>query len=174
MKPAPPAAPPAAGRPRSLRLLLVSLLPALSACTVTAPYRRVSTARPAESDPARPVIVALTAVEHRPGQRSAFFSDTRRVLDGMRDHPGLLGYAFRFEVFGPRAWTMSAWENQEALDRFVRSPAHRAAMRASAATSQNIRTLSLEVPAHAAPLRWKHALQLLNDTPLRSPAAARP
>jgi heme-degrading monooxygenase HmoA len=47
----------------------------------------------------------------------------------MGDQPGLLGHAVRFEIFGNKAWTMTAWKDEASLTAFVRSPAHRAAVR---------------------------------------------
>jgi len=73
------------------------------------------------------------------GDAREFFKDTKAVLATMADQPGLLGHAVRFEIFGNKAWTMTAWKDEASLTAFVRSPAHREAVRRSGETAQNIR-----------------------------------
>lgn len=151
--------------------VFASLLALLTGCTFTAPFRRpAAAARPA---PDATVLVSVTAVEHRAGQRRAFFRDTKQVLATLPQQDGLVGYAFRFQLFGPKAWTITAWRDGEALDRFVRSPEHRAAVRNSAETTQAVKFHSFTVPAAQLPLRWKDALARLETAP-GAPRSAKP
>ncbi|MCC5841493.1 MAG: antibiotic biosynthesis monooxygenase [Opitutales bacterium] len=161
----------------ALKMRLLAALAALTAlltgCAYTAPYRSTALARGEALDPEEIVIVALSATEHRPGKRRDFFTDTRRVLADLPDQDGLLGYSFRFEIFGNEAWTMTAWRDEAALQAFVRSPAHAEAVRASGQTAQNIRFVTLHRPLSSLPVRWSEALPLLQAaSPRSSPAHA--
>lgn len=145
-----------------LLLAAVASLPLLlSGCsTYTSSFRSPSPAiLPADTE----VVVALTQVDHRPGMRSAFFADTRRVLADMEGHDGLIGYAFRFELFGRRAWTVSIWRDEAALQRFIRSPAHRAAMRNSDTTSDEMRFVRATMRADAIPPPWPAVISRLAE-----------
>lgn len=150
----------------------VALAALLTGFAYTAPYRATPLARAAALDDSRQLVVlALSATEHRPGMRRAFFQDTRRVLADLPDQPGLLGYSFRFELFGDEAWTLTAWRDEAARDAFVRSPAHLTAMRNSARTAQNLRFISLSVPLESLPMSWTEVrARLAAETP-RPPRA---
>jgi quinol monooxygenase YgiN len=147
-----------------LLLSVVGSIPfLLSGCTTyTSSFRRPS---PPTLPPDAEVVVALTQVDHRPGMRSAFFADTRRVLSHMEEHDGLIGYAFRFELFGRRAWTVSVWRDETALLRFIRSPAHRAAVRNSDATTEDMRFVRQAMRCDTAPPAWDEVTTLLSEAP---------
>jgi heme-degrading monooxygenase HmoA len=147
---------------------MLTMMPLLNGCAYTAPYRTTALAGSGELPPGHPALVALTATEHQPGQRRAFFRDTRRVLDELPEQEGLLGYSFRFEVFGNQAWTLTAWRDEAAMTAFVRSPAHRIAVQQSGDTAQNIRFVRLERPLESLPLPWKDLLPLLENTEPRT------
>jgi heme-degrading monooxygenase HmoA len=149
-------------------IILVSLLGILVSCSYTAPYRPAALATDGSLPPDHPVIVTISGVEHRPGQRKAFFRDTRAVLAELPDQPGLLGHSFKFEILGNKAWTMTAWRDEASQDAFVRSPAHRKAVRNSGKTSQNVRFITVTRPLSSLPLGWKEALALINEAPVRT------
>jgi heme-degrading monooxygenase HmoA len=139
----------------------------LTNCAYTAPYRPTELASNASLSPDQLVIVTISAVEHRPGQRRAFFRDTRQVLAELPAQDGLLGHAFRFEIIGNEAWTVTAWLDQASQDAFVRSPTHRAAARRSAETAQNIRFVTLQRPLSSLPPDWREILDLMSKAPAR-------
>ena len=149
---------------RHLILAALSLmpLPALfTSCCYTAPFRRVET-------PVRgsTVLVTLSAVEHKPGQRGAFFSDTKDVLADLPNQAGLIGYSFRFQILGNKAWTMSAWKDEESRDLFAASPIHRKAVRNSRVTAQDMRFITVSVPETSLPMKWSEALRHLENAPV--------
>lgn len=157
-----------------LTAMILALTTWLTGCAVGAPFRKTALARDAGWPADRPVLVVLSATEHRPGMRGEFFKDTKAVLATMADQPGLVGYAVRFELFGKKAWTMTAWQDEASLAAFVRSPAHREAVRRSGETSQNIRFASVEVPLAALPLSWADAKSRLQAAAPGYRAAAPP
>jgi heme-degrading monooxygenase HmoA len=132
----------------------------LSSCSYTAPFRRVESV----GDDAM-AFVTLSAVEHKRGQRGAFFTDTQRVLADLPRQAGLIGYSFRFQLLGKKAWTMTAWKSEAAWDAFARSPSHLVAIKNSGVTSENMRFITVQVPASSLPMRWAEALRLLETAP---------
>jgi hypothetical protein len=111
----------------------------------------------------QPVIVTLTEISYQPGKRREFFNDTIKVLDDLPNQAGLLGYSFRFQLIGRKAWTMKAWENEAARDYFALTPAHRAAMANSDKTAQSMKFKTVTVPFSTLPVSWSEAHRLLEN-----------
>jgi len=141
-------------------LFLMGLASFLSHCSYTAPFRRVESI----SQDAR-VILTLSAVEHQKGQRKPFFTDTKRVLADLPNHAGLVGYSYRFQLLGNKAWTMTAWKDEASRNQFSQSPVHLSAVRNSPITAQNMRFMSVTVLTSSLPMSWDEAIRLLNTAP---------
>jgi len=139
-------------------LIVMGLLSFLGGCSYTAPFRRFESVSPDAQ-----VIVTLSVVEHRKGQRKPFFEDTKRVLADLPNQSGLVGYSFRFQLIGNRAWTMTAWKDEASRVRFSKSPLHLDAVRNSSKTAQNMRFTSVTVPASSLPMSWDGAIRLLGE-----------
>jgi hypothetical protein len=142
-------------------LIVMGLLSFLSGCSYTAPFRRLESVSPLAN-----VIVTLSVVEHQKGQRKPFFTDTKRVLADLPNQAGLVGYSFRFQLIGNKAWTMTAWKDKASRDQFSQSPIHLAAVRNSRTTAQNMRFITVTVPASSLPMSWDEALRLLEKAPI--------
>lgn len=140
--------------------LAMGVLCFLGGCSYTAPFRQMQSL-PAD----RKVVVTLTEVEHRPGQKGAFFRDTKNVIADLPNQSGLVGYSFRFQILGRKAWTMTAWGDEASRDAFVESPVHLRAMRNSRITAQNMRFTTVNVLAGSLPMHWEEALRLLKAAP---------
>lgn len=140
--------------------LLMGLFTFLSDCSYTAPFRRLESVSPHAN-----VIVTLSAVEHQKGQRKPFFTDTKRVLADLPNQAGLVGYSFRFQLLGNKAWTMTTWKDAASRDQFNQSPIHRSVVRNSRTTAQNMRFISVTVPASSLPISWDEAIRLLDSAP---------
>ena len=52
-----------------------------------------------------------------------FLYPSRRVQRQLASTPGLIGYALYAEPLGKAYWTVSAWDNRAAFDRFIATPA---------------------------------------------------
>jgi quinol monooxygenase YgiN len=57
-----------------------------------------------------------------------FFYYTGRIQSQLKSAPGLIGYSLLAHVREKRFWTLSVWENDAALERFVGQQPHRQAM----------------------------------------------
>ena len=144
-----------------LIILAMPMLSLLPSCAYTAPFRRVE----AVPDRLKTAVVTLSAVESQSGQRKAFFDDTKRVLADLPNQTGLLCYSFRFQLIGRKAWTMTAWKDEASRDRFAASPIHRAAVKNSHVTAQNMRFITVTLPVSELPMKWTEALRLLETAP---------
>lgn len=144
-----------------LLILAMPLLSFLPSCAYTAPFRRVE----AVPEGLKVAVITLSAVESKPGHRKAFFDDTKRVLADLPNHAGLIGYSFRFQIPGRKAWTMTAWKDTASRDRFAASPIHQAAVKNSRVTAQNMRFITVTLPVSELPMKWTEALRLLDSAP---------
>jgi heme-degrading monooxygenase HmoA len=142
-------------------LLPILMLALLTGCAYTAPYRTVPTT-PALS-PGGTALLTLTAAEIRPGKRWDFFQQTRAVLEELPSQDGLLGYSFRFQIVGRKAWTMTVWRDAAAQKKFLRSETHRRAAQDGASLTTAMKFHSLEVPLDSLPLDWGSALRHLES-----------
>jgi heme-degrading monooxygenase HmoA len=143
------------------RLAAAAFAALLGGCTIATPYREASPT--AGGEPGAVVVVALTEATLGPDKaaRAAFWDGVRAVQRDLPNQQGLLGHALRRELLGNRAWTMTVWESEAALDRFVASPAHRAAMRAGNPALAGQRFATVMRPRAAGPMPWAEALDVL-------------
>jgi len=146
--------------PRLPRLAAALLATLLGGCTIATPYRE---ARPAGGDAEGLVVIALTEATLGPDPkgRAAFYDGVRAVRLDLANHKGLLGHSLRREVLGNRAWTMTVWESEEDLDRFVSSPVHARAIRTGSPALAGQRFATVTRPRAAGPLPWAEALDVL-------------
>ncbi len=135
--------------------LLVTLL---GGCAIATPFRTTGA-----GDGGSHSVVALTeaTLGKDSAARGAFWDGVWAVERSLKDQPGLIGYSVRRELLGNRAWTMTVWESQADLDRFVLSPAHRAAMASGRAALTDMRFARLERRREDGPPRWTEALDVL-------------
>lgn len=132
----------------------------LGGCTIATPFRE---AAPAGPDAGGEVIVALTEATLGPDRaaRAAFWDGVRAVEQSLPDQRGLVGYSLRRELLGSRAWTMTVWDSEEDLERFVRSPAHGRAMRTGSRAIAGQRFATVTRPRAAGRMPWAEALDVL-------------
>ncbi len=149
-----------------LVLAIVAALVLTSGCTFATPFkgpgyeRDVGVTLQGAGDT---VIVVLTQAVLGDGDRGAFSKGTRRVMDSMDQHPGLIAWSVRREVFGDNAWTMTIWVDDESLNNFVYSQVHRDAVKRGMPAVSQTRFYSFELPADELPLSWDDALERLQE-----------
>lgn len=156
-------------RIRTAALRLLALLTAATSwgCAISTPFRGPGVddgnLQANQLDPNRTVFVALTGATLDRSKREPFDRATDGVMDQMEQVPGLVGFSFRFELLGSKVWTMSVWEDEASMRRFVRSAIHRDARRAGKPASLEFRFHSFETAANQVPISWSRALKLLQD-----------
>jgi heme-degrading monooxygenase HmoA len=145
--------------------LWVSLLPVLAVllngCAIGTPWPRIPPASPEAAD--QPVVLVLTRVVVDVKQRAEFDRQNRRVMASMGQHPGLLGFAARRELFGDQGWTMSVWSSDEARAAFVRSAVHQEAIAKSMPALVAVELKRLTVARKDLPSGWNEVQRLLAD-----------
>jgi heme-degrading monooxygenase HmoA len=133
----------------------------LGGCAISTPYPRLSAAPPASAEDT--VVLVLTRIVVDVDRRDEFDRQTKRVIDSMPQHPGLIGFSARRQLFGSEAWTMSVWASDEARAAFVRSSVHQQAMRQSQPAIVGVELKRLSLPRQQLPGNWAQALALLDQ-----------
>lgn len=143
-----------------------SLAGLLSACAIATPYRTLGIAPPSPQPDRRDVVVAITEVTlgANAAARARFWDQVRAVERSLAQQDGLIGYALRREIFGNRAWTMTVWENEQAIAAFTRSSAHREAVAEGMQATADTRFARFRRPRQDGPPPWREALDHLAGT----------
>ena len=143
-------------------ILILSLFLSLSSCYNGMPYYDDGRYPEAEM-----VAVALThAILHDdPELLSQFRSYAGNVLASLEGQPGFIGYKTRRRVSGMEVWTMTVWTSDEALNEFVQSDFHQAAIRNGLAAVKYGEFARTTIPRSEAPLSWRKANKLLQASP---------
>ena len=136
----------------------------LTGCAYTSTWRTTELGRSLATS-AEPALVTLSFTERKAGQRGPFFHQVQSVLADLPSHEGLLGYAFRFELLGTKAWTVTAWRDSNARDQFVYASAHSTAMSHAGEVLERSAFRSLRVPPRELPLPWTQVLAHLAEQP---------
>ncbi len=89
----------------------------------------------------------------------SFFRFSFQIQKQLRSTPGAIGYALRANVFSRNFWTLSVWEDQEALMDFVAKNPHVEAMRAMTAHMGPTKFTQWKVAGSSLPLSWNEAMQ---------------
>ncbi|HJY87845.1 MAG TPA: antibiotic biosynthesis monooxygenase [Candidatus Acidoferrales bacterium] len=87
----------------------------------------------------------------------SFFFYTAQVVKQLASAPGLLGYSVLARPLSKRFWTLSAWENEGALQAFVQHPPHVRLMRALSPHMGETKFVRWMVRGSELPLRWEDA-----------------
>ncbi len=90
-----------------------------------------------------------------------FFFYTVQVKKQVASAQGVLGYSLFARPLRKRFWTLSAWENAEALQAFVQNPPHVCIMNALTPRMDKTRFVQWTVKGSQLPLRWDDALRRL-------------
>lgn len=118
------------------------------------PWRQVR--RP---EPARDYLVLLSRLPlTRLSALPRFLLDSRRIEAQLRATPGLVGYGLYAELLALRFWTLSAWEDEAALQAFVSAQPHAAVMDATRGGAMGPTTfVRWRLPGAALPPGWRDA-----------------
>lgn len=118
------------------------------------------------------LVLAVTHAVVADGQKNAFNTDLKLVLKDISRQDGLVGYSLRINREGDQAWTMSVWRDEAALDAYVDSDAHLAAMRRSRTTLRSVDVKRTPWPRSEMPPQWDRVLPLLDSATPREAVTA--
>lgn len=110
-----------------------------------------------------PVVVALTEAKLSPDidAHGVFWSRSSAVLRSLQDHPGLVGYALRFEIWEGRVRTMTVWRDDASLAAFVAGRVHARAAVEGLPALADARFARVRVARGQAPLPWPDVAERL-------------
>jgi len=145
-------------------LFYMTILSALSGCVYLGPPFKVNdqfTSVPLDKQ----VVVGITHVilNGNSDSNRKFWDNTNRVVESLPDHKGYLGHKLRKKLFVNDAWTMTIWENDDALNQFVRGDQHRQAMANGLPAVKSAQFLRLSLPRSQTPIDWSTVEQLMKD-----------
>lgn len=90
-----------------------------------------------------------------------FFYHTGRIRSQLKSAPGLIGYSLLAHVVAKRFWTLSVWEEEAALERFVRQQPHQQAMVGLRRSMGDSAFTRWKLKGTAVPPSWREAMQHL-------------
>jgi heme-degrading monooxygenase HmoA len=97
-----------------------------------------------------------------------FSRHVRRIQRQLATAPGLIGYSLRAKLLRHRFWTLSVWEDDAALNAFVRADPHRTTMGALQTYMDETAFLRWTIAGSKVPPSWDEAMRRSAD------AAAKP
>ena len=144
-------------------LLAITGLFGLAGCEVATPFAASGNANGTAETAMALIAITEATLSEDSAERKVFWKNVERVEASLDGHPGFLGMSKRIEVLGDKAWTMTAWEDQESLRAFVSSQVHRRAINESSDGLSDSRFVRFEVPRSAVPVSWDKALAKLDS-----------
>ena len=74
-----------------------------------------------EVDPRREYLALITYLPRKSfWSIRSFVRQSGMIQEQLEDARGLVGYSMRVQLLGKKAWTLSVWEDEAALQEFVR------------------------------------------------------
>ena len=111
-----------------------------------------------QADRDREYVALLTYLPLKVHQALPMFAwHTFQIQRQLRTAAGLVGYSLEAKLLRRRFWTLSAWENEDALQAFVATEPHAAAMRALALHMDATAFIRWRVAGSDLPLTWADA-----------------
>ena len=90
-----------------------------------------------------------------------FFYYTGRIQSQLKSAPGLIGYSLVAHVFAKRFWTLSVWEDEVAVERFVRQTPHQQGMSSLRRYMGESAFTRWKLRGAALPPSWREAMERL-------------
>ncbi len=145
---------------RIISILAIAVL--LSACEFSTPFRySESSGGVKAASPDDPVILAITYSVLKDNEyRDTFWEHTFKVQRDIENNPGFVGASLRRSLLGAEGWTMTAWENHQSLNAFVRSDVHIEAMKVGWPAVDEGYFARIEITRGELPLSWDVAHEI--------------
>ena len=148
-------------RPVSAALGIVATLFA-SACELSSPLRGPGSSRCADAPGVGDtVMVAVTHAVLDAEERGPFDDHSARVIDSLPSRDGFVAYGLRTRLFGNEVWTMTVWRDEAALNAFVSSSTHEAAIEGGLHAVIRGQFDRFSWPANQPPPSWSVILERL-------------
>jgi hypothetical protein len=112
-------------------------------------------------DPSREYLALVTYLP-RKNYRSifSFFGKTSAIRNQLNGSGGLVGYSLRAQLLGKKAWTLSVWEDEDALAEFVGKAPHVDTMK-TVKLGQERKFVRWKLLGSEVPPSWDRAIEQL-------------
>ena len=114
-------------------------------------------------NPNQEVVLALTNAKLLRSKRSGFDSRSREIFKNIKSYDGYIGGTVKVEVFGDEVWTMTVWEDEISLNKFVESSRHLDAMYMTSDAMVKFKHTHLKVQAKDLPYSWSQVQNILDS-----------
>jgi heme-degrading monooxygenase HmoA len=143
--------------------MLIGIGLMLSAFTFGTPFNSSEALKtmPEESQ----VVVGITHVTtgDDSSKNDLFWDHTMRVVDSLPSHSGYLGHKIRKQLFGNEAWTMTVWQDEDALQNFVSGEKHSDAIQNGLDAVVKARFVRFTIAKSKIPLSWDDAEKIMDE-----------
>jgi len=85
------------------------------------------------------------------------------IQSQLRSTPGVIGYSLSAKLFSKQFWTLSVWEDENALRAFVTNAPHLAAMKALRNRMKRTRFVRWKILGSEYPPEWREAFGRSNS-----------
>ena len=110
-------------------------------------------------DPRREYLALITYLPRKSfWSIRSFVRQSGMIQEQLEDTRGLVGYSMRAQLLGKRAWTLSVWEDESALQEFVRKSPHVDTMRKPIIQPGKARFVRYKLAGSKVPPSWDEAL----------------
>jgi heme-degrading monooxygenase HmoA len=110
------------------------------------------------------VVMASRFRLNKISQVPAFFVDAMRILKQVRGSEGAVGVSLVAHPLKREFFTLSAWQDQTAINAMVGQEPHRSAMRRHRKAMESSVFTFYNVPASELPAGWEEARRRLEET----------
>ncbi len=133
-----------------------------NACTLGTPFRSTDTLEALPND--AKVMVGITHVITGDDSKKndVFWDHTMRVVDSLPSNQGYLGHKIRKQIFGHEGWTMTVWQDEASLQRFIDSQKHRDAIKNGIDAVAMASFVRFEALKSDMPISWDYAKKIMN------------
>ena len=110
-------------------------------------------------DPGREYLALITFLPRKSfWSIRSFVRQSGMIQEQLEDTRGLVGYSMRAQLLGKRAWTLSVWEDEAALQEFVRKSPHVDTMTRPIIQPGRSRFVRFKLAGSKVPPSWEEAL----------------
>jgi hypothetical protein len=92
-----------------------------------------------------------------------FFRYTRQIQRQLVDSEGLIGHSLEANIPGKQFWTLSVWEDEEHLRRFVQQIPHSRIMTDLLPDMGQTKFFSWNLPGSSVPPNWEEAKRRMRE-----------
>lgn len=143
--------------------ILIAIGFLLSAFTFSTPFSSSKLFKTIPDDAQVVVGITHVTIGDDATKNDIFWDHTKRVVDSLPSHTGYLGHKIRRQFFGHEAWTMTVWQDENALQNFVSGEKHSDAIQNGLDAVVKARFVRFTAAKSQIPLSWDDAEKIINE-----------